>query len=263
VKNTSGKLLTSNEQAFDVFTEKQLRTPSEHVAVLDEVGGIREHLESKGMSTVTFSQEIDLSVPVIVGRGKKEDQYFQHRVDEVKTFVERGGYAIFLELQGPNLTWGAPNPDPRPEDAGDDWQFSIPRVLQDMDVDRLPFHASIYTSSGNYISRNHIVRDHAVFNGLPVNTLMSGVYENVCPKSSIVRPAEGELLAGVITYDQNKNMDIMQRHYNGIGDVLWAADVLLVKEGQGKMLYSTLQIPDKLGKDPVADILLYNMIRLN
>ena len=55
----------------------------------------------------------------------------------------------------------------------------------------------------------------------------------------------------------------MQRHYNGIGDVLWAADVLLVEKGLGKMLYSTLKITENLGKDPVADKLLYNMIRLD
>ena len=55
----------------------------------------------------------------------------------------------------------------------------------------------------------------------------------------------------------------MQRHYNGIGDVLWAADVLLVEKGKGKMLYSTLKIIENLGKDPVADILLYNMISID
>jgi len=54
----------------------------------------------------------------------------------------------------------------------------------------------------------------------------------------------------------------MQRHYNGIGDVLWAADVLMIERGKGKMLYSTLRIMENLTKDPVAEMLLYNMIRL-
>ncbi|MCP4310878.1 MAG: hypothetical protein GY790_06410 [Bacteroidetes bacterium] len=262
VKDASGKLLTSNEQSFDVFTERQLEIPSEQVAVLDDARGIREHLESRRINCVAFSVEIALSVPVIVGEGKKDDQNFHKQVEDVKAFVEGGGYAIFLSVQGTNLTWGAPNPDPRPEDVNDDWQRSVPRVLQDMDVGRLPFSASMYTTSGNYISRNHIVTDHAVFKGLPVNTLMSGVYENVCATTSICRPAKGIYLAGVITYDQNKNMDINQRHYNGIGDVLWAADLLLVQKGKGKMLYSTMKITENLGNDPVADKLLYNMIKL-
>ena len=89
---------------------------------------------------------------------------------------------------------------------------------------------------------------------------MSGVYENVCAVKSIVRPERGQYLAGVITYDQNQDMDIMKRHYNGIGDVTWAADVLLVEEGKGAMLFSTMQLLDNLGKDPVADLILKNMI---
>jgi len=263
VKDASGRLITSNQQAFDVLTEKQLEKPRVQVAVLDGGKGITAHLKNKGVDCIAFSKEIDLSVPVIVGKGKKGDQNFQNQVDAVKAFVERGGYAIFLSVQGTNLTWGAPNPEPLHEDANDDWQRSVPRVLQDMDLAKLPFKANMYTTNGNYISRNHIVTDHQVFKSLPVNTLMSGVYENVCATESICRPAQGKYLAGVITYDQNKSMDIMQRHYNGIGDVLWAADVLLVEKGKGKMLYSTLKIAENLGKDPVADKLLYNMIRLN
>jgi len=263
VEDAAGRHLTSNEQSFDVFTAKQLRIPSGQVAVLDDARGIREHLESRGVNCVAFSRDMDMSVPVVVGEGKKGDQNFYKQVEEVKTFVEGGGYAIFLSVQGINLTWGTPNPDPKPDDANDDWQRSVPRVLKDLEVDKLPFKANMYTTSGNYISRNHIVTDHAVFKGLPVNTLMSGVYENVCATASICRPAEGKYLAGVISYDQNKNMDINQRHYNGIGDVLWAADVLMIERGKGKMLFSTLKISENLEKDPVAEMLLYNMISLN
>jgi beta-galactosidase len=262
VSDRSGKLLTSNEQAFDVFTKKHLKKPNTQVAVVDGGKQIIDYLDMQGIDCIPFSKDMALSVPVIVGKSKKGEKNFKDQVEHVKAFVEHGGYAIFLDILGANLTWGAPNPKPKPEDADDDWRNSVPRVLQDMDLDKLPFDANIYSSNGNYISRNHIVTDHPVFNGLPVNTLMSGVYENVCPTVSICRPASGKYISGVITYDQNKNMDIMQRHYNGIGDVLWAADVLLVEKGKGKMLYSTLKIIDHLGKDPAADILLYNMINL-
>ena len=52
----------------------------------------------------------------------------------------------------------------------------------------------------------------------------------------------------------------MRRHYNGTGEVWWAADVLEAKIGEGKMLLSTMLIIENLGKDPVADKLLLNMI---
>ena len=191
----------------------------------------------------------------------KQDKNFINKIDETKAFVRRGGFALFLKVTGTLYTWGAPNLQPRPEDAGDDWRRMVPRVLQNMETDKLPYDANMYATNGNYISRNHIVTNHAIFKDLPVNTLMSGVYENVCAEVSICRPAEGKYLVGVITYDQNKNMDNMQRHYNGIGDVLCAAAVLLVESGKGKMIFSSLKILENLGKDPVADKLLCNMIQ--
>ncbi|WP_167615132.1 glycoside hydrolase family 2 protein [Maribellus sediminis] len=257
-----GNLLTQNERSFDIFAKDQLVKPKIKVAVLDNGERITAFLEDNGVEQIPFSTDIDLSVPVLVGSGKKGDQDFLNKIDEVKAFVDRGGFAVFLEVSGTQLTWGAPSPEPRPKDAGDDWRPMVHRVLQDMDVDKLPFSANMYATTGNYISRNHIVTDHAVFKGLPVNTLMSGIYENICADESICRPAKGKYLAGVITYDQQKNMDIMLRHYNGIGDVLWAADLLEVDRGNGKMLFSTLKLVPNLGKDPVADKLLYNMIEL-
>ncbi len=256
----NGKLLAYNEHSFDVFTQKDLTRPDTKVAVLENSNIIGAFLNEKVIDWEPFSKNTDISVPVLIGTLKKGDNSFMDQVSEIKAFVEKGGRAVFLEVTGTLLTWGAPNPEPKPDDAGDDWRRMVPRVLQDMDIDKLPLNANLYETNGNYISRNHIVTDNAIFKDLPVNVLMSGVYENVCASRSICRPAEGKFLAGVITYDQNKNMDIMLRHYNGIGDVLWAADVLLVEKGKGKMLYSTLKIIENLGKDPVAEKILFNTI---
>jgi hypothetical protein len=55
-------------------------------------------------------------------------------------------------------------------------------------------------------------------------------------------------------------MDIMLQHYNYFGDVYWSTDVLFVEHGKGEILYSTLQIIENLGKDPVAEKVLYNMV---
>ena len=88
---------------------------------------------------------------------------------------------------------------------------------------------------------------------------MHGVYENVHPDVSLSK-LKGNYIAGVIGYDHFPNNEIMRRHYNGTGDVWWAADVLETSFGKGKMLLSTLRIVEFLGKDPVAEKLLYNVI---
>ena len=88
---------------------------------------------------------------------------------------------------------------------------------------------------------------------------MNGVYENVHPRVSMAKQ-KGEYIAGLIGYDHFPDQDIMLRHYNGPGEVWWAADVLETNFGKGKMLLSTLYLLENLGKDPVADKILYNMI---
>ncbi len=49
-------------------------------------------------------------------------------------------------------------------------------------------------------------------------------------------------------------------NYLGPGDAWFGADVGIVRKGQGRLLVSALRIIDHLGKDPVADKLLLNMI---
>ena len=72
---------------------------------------------------------------------------------------------------------------------------------------------------------------------------------------------EGEYIAGMIGYDHFPNQDIWVRHYNGPGDVFWAADVLNTPYGKGEMVLSTLQLLNNIGKDPAADKVLLNMLK--
>ena len=44
------------------------------------------------------------------------------------------------------------------------------------------------------------------------------------------------------------------------GDTWWAADVLEVEMGNGRMLLSTLDLINHLDADPVAELILFNMI---
>ena len=106
----------------------------------------------------------------------------------------------------------------------------------------------------------HIIKEHPIFEGLPANIIMSGVYENIHPTESMVRQ-EGEYICGVVTYDHFKDIDKMKRNYAGPGDVWWAADVLLAPMEKGMMLLSTLKLIENLGKDPIADKVLFNMIQ--
>ncbi len=102
-------------------------------------------------------------------------------------------------------------------------------------------------TDGNYIFRTHIVTNYPVFAGLPVNNIIYGPHENILNRTrSICRPSEGKILSGVISYDQNKNMDISTRYFKGVRDVWWGADVLEVDKRKGTLLLSNYDLINNL-----------------
>ena len=160
-------------------------------------------------------------------------------------FVQRGGKAIFLEVPGQRTE-----------------RFHIGGDLKEIPSSALPFGAEMNTpweALGGWASKSHIVTDHPVFKGLPTEMIMHGVYENVHPKTSMAK-IEGKYIAGLIGYDHYPSHDIMVRHYIGPGETWWSADVLETEMGEGTMLLSTLDLIRNLDSDPVAELILFNMI---
>jgi hypothetical protein len=241
IKDDKGYLITSNNASFDVFQPAQLATPQSAVSVIDPANSIIPYLKTSGIEYTLFDHDQDLSVPVIIGTTVAKDEEYMKQVLAVKEYVKNGGFAVFLDVPGEKVPY-------------------FYRELRDTQIEALPFKAQLLNSLGLWAGRPHIVKEHPVFEGLPANIIMSGVYENIHPAESMVRQ-EGEYIAGVVTYDHFKDIDKMKRHYAGPGDVWWAADVLLAPMEKGMMLLSTLKLIENLGKDPVADKVLINMIQ--
>ena len=243
VKNNAGKTISNNYQTFDVFTVKQLKTPKATIAVIDPEGSLKKHLKNKQFNIVEFDKNLDTNIPVFIGKAKKKNKEFKSLVTDVKAYVKNGGYAVFLQVLGESIP-------------------GFDRELVEVSADKLPFGAQMqgkWATLGGWAPKSHIITKHPVFKDLPTKQIMHGAYENVHPITSMSKQ-EGTYIAGMIGYDHFPNNDIMVRHYNGTGDVWWAADVLETELGKGTMLLSTLQIIENLGKDPVADKLLWNMI---
>ena len=87
---------------------------------------------------------------------------------------------------------------------------------------------------------------------------MRDLYQNVWPQNTL-RDLEGESIVASIGFDWFSEEHEM--HYSGPGESWWGTDVALVPVGAGRVLVSQLRIIDNLGADPVADKLLYNIIR--
>lgn len=243
VKNKKGKVITSNYQSFDVFQEKQLKTPSAKIAVVDFDNTLSEFLKSKNINFVSFNENLDKNIPVLVGKTSKKDNKYKEKVQELRTFAKKGGYVVFFEVLGKRV-------------AG------FERELKEIEAETLPLEAEMqqkWATRGGWAAKSHVVSKHQIFKGLPTEIIMHGVYENVHPEVSISK-IKGDYIAGLIGYDHFPNNEIMRRHFNGPGEVWWAADVLETQFGEGKMLLSTLRIIEFLDTDPVAEKLLYNII---
>jgi hypothetical protein len=243
VRNDAGVLMVDNTQAFEVFAEAQLQESKAVVAVVDTEGSLKAFLDDKDIRYVEFDKTLSKAIPVLIGKAPKKNQAYTQKAMEVRDFVEKGGYAVFLETTGNQIP-------------------GFDRVLKEVKEDVLPLNAELqakWATRGGWAAKSHIVTEHPVFDGLPTNVIMHGVYENVHPVVSMCKQ-EGTYIAGMIGYDHFPNNDIMLRHYNGPGEVWWAADVLEANIGNGQLLMSTLRIIDFLGKDPVAEKILFNMM---
>jgi hypothetical protein len=113
----------------------------------------------------------------------------------------------------------------------------------------------------NWNGVSHMVLDHPVFDGLPVNCTMGPVYENVWARN-VLLDVEGELVAGAIGYDWYPDLDLRRRHYYGPGDTWWGADLVIAPAGRGRCILSQLRLVENLGGDPVADRILLNLVKV-
>jgi hypothetical protein len=205
--------------------------------VIDPQNALKPFLQEKGIPFGEFSANTDPSVPVFVSRLKAANESQKNRFEELESFISEGGKAVYMNEGGVNAPFG---------NAG-----KAPSVL--------PFEARVKQARGNWNCIPHIVRDHPLFEGLPVNQMMGPVYGNVWAKTTFF-DAGDEPIVGSIGYDWFPDYDLKKRHYYGQGDTWWGSDVANVSVGKGKCVVSTMRIIQNLGKDPVADKILYNMI---
>jgi len=88
---------------------------------------------------------------------------------------------------------------------------------------------------------------------------MGPIYENVWAQSTL-QNVGGETIAAAIGFDWFPDYDLSKRHYYGPGDVWWGADVAAAPFGKGRCIVSQLRLVENLGKDPIADKILFNLI---
>ncbi len=236
VSSVGGALLSENAYEFDVFSKDALQIPNSQIAVLDVAGPLRSFLRKSGIVFSEFDNSTHLSTPVFVATTQAKTDAHYRRFALHEKFVKKGGTAVYLKATEKTFRRGVSN---------------------HVQSETFPFSAYVEAAQGLWTCIPHLVRDHPIFKGLPVNTMMRDVYENVWARQTL-RGMNGEILVASIGFDWFSHEHKL--HYSGPGEAWWGADLAQVRLGKGRCLVSQLRIIENLARDPVADKILYNMI---
>jgi len=200
--------------------------PCATVAVIDCSGRLSDYLHAQGVTPVPFDGQ---AAPVIlIGDLEELDAPTYARVLAAYAMAARGACLVFL---------GIGNAKPMSP-----WYKT---VTQDFYPKFFPENIQLLCAEGRVDNTFHYVKDHPLFAGLPVNTIINLEYRNVYPRNCLVNanPA-GEVVSGCFH----------------MAPPLWGVDTLLVRHGAGVVLYHQYDIIAWLGKDPAADYLLHNVL---
>jgi beta-galactosidase len=238
VRDKNSQLLTENFIDFEVFNQEDLKAPKVKVAILDFKGNLKNFLHKRNVNTIDFNQSIPKNIPVLVSTHRAENEKKLSCFKDLLRFVEEGGTAVYLD-----------------------------RLKDSVKTESVvtPFTARVHPSKGLWTCIPHITGDHPIFEGLQRNGFLRNTYENIWPQKSLrnlkvngVKVPDKPIVASIAFdwFSQGHKMG-----YQGPGTSWWGADMAIVRLKKGQYLLSQFQLLENLGKDPVADKMLFNIIR--
>jgi hypothetical protein len=236
------KLITENTTGLCVFTEEDLKTPQRKVSMPDMEGPVASFLKARGVEVVQFSRRTDINTPVLVTHSNLEEnredveKEIAEDYEVIFEFINNGGTVLFIDGFDNSMT---------------------------SETSKFPIKVDIHPARGLWTCIPHLVKEHPVFSGLPSNTMMRDIYENVWPTNTLrnlsgrdVKAVENIVASiGFDWFSTNHKM-----HYSGPGASWWGSDLPVLSIGKGMCIVSQLRLTNNLGKDPVADKILFNLI---
>lgn len=241
-----GSTLSENSYQFLTFDKRDLPTPAQGFRILDPKGLLRSFLRSKGIGFSELMVGDTCNEPVFVCTGYAANAKIFEKFIYIFDYARRGGIVVFLTppLESLKRSWDPISGVISYTVQGDG------HILHRTGL--LPFRLKARRAVGHWVPVGHAVKKHPIFEGLPVDCFMGQDYQNVCAKNTIVG-LDAKPIVTSISWNWIRN-------YLGPSDAWWGSDLAVVPYGKGKIIVSTLQIIENLGKDPVADKIFYNLV---
>lgn len=240
------KILSENAFPFLVLNPADIHKPTEEVKVIDPKGLLKPFLDKQDVKFSEFITGDTDGKPVFVCTAYAANARIFEKFIYIFNFVGRGGVVVFLKPPGEMLrrSW---------DTTSGVISHTVPAPKNILHSTGLfPFRVNTKRAVGNWVPVGHTVKKHPIFEGLPVNCLMGQEYQNVCASQTIIG-LEAETIVTSISWDWIRN-------HLGPNNAWCGSDLAVVPYGKGKIILSTLQIIENLGRDPVADRIFYNMV---
>lgn len=131
---------------------------------------------------------------------------------------------------------------------------------------RMPYYFKERFAGGGFANIFHFVKRHPVFKGLPSNCLMGEEFCNIIPATAhIITDKEPQWLSDAEPFPDNGGIVAPEClagcFHAGYHKTWWASDLTHKRYGKGNILFSQFRLIENIGKDPLADRLLSNIIK--
>ncbi|MDW3652548.1 MAG: glycoside hydrolase family 2 TIM barrel-domain containing protein [Bacteroidia bacterium] len=233
ILDSDGNLLAENSTPIDVFRSKDLQSKNKEVLIHDEQGNLSRFLEQRNITLSELNSSSSISLPLLVSGNPAN--FEDALLEQILQHSKKGGKTVFIE--------------------------GFANAFQE-ENSKFPFQARVHPSVGLWTCIPHLIREHPIFKGLPSNEMMKDIYENVWANRTLrnLKAEDGKLnvLVGSMGFDWFSREHKM--HYSGPGEEWWGSDVAELSYGKGSIIFSQLRLVEHLGKDPVADKILLNLL---
>jgi hypothetical protein len=252
----SGRTIASNSYPLLVLKLDQLKPAADRVVLIEPKQQLQRFFTGRGVEAVRFGDGNNITGPVLVAQPDAWTDSQKAKFGRLMDWVKAGGTAIWLkvptagEYHGQSI-YRDPKKNYMMQLRGQTpWRLASSRLI---DEGVFPLKLRSRTARGMWIPVGHYVREHPIFDGLPTGGFMGQPYQNVVANNTITN-LPGTPIAGSVSWDIN-------RDYRGPTQWWHGTDLAVVPHGKGSMILSMLRIVENLGRDPVADRLIMNLLR--
>ena len=212
-------------------------------------GSVKSWLDRHGIKSDAANPDLYVIEPA------NKTQIKDNRIaDVLRKVKEDGADALFLGLPLICLS----DADEELQELRDSGKYVCWCSPTEFESEMFDFDIPYYDSKPRFVGPYHYFKKHPVFESLDPGHVLDDRFAGIMPLTS-VRIENAETIGGSFGTPIGYHFKI--RGCEHARDPRYGTDLAIVPYGKGRLIISTYRIAENLGEDPVADRLLWNMLK--